>query len=99
MEQEQELLIEAEPVTIEMEPAATGGKCEHGNYICAGESAARHCSGCNPDANADRVHSMAMNRKKPACRIYGEGSTLSAADFLDQPIGTRLAETAGMSWE
>lgn len=75
-------------------------KCEHGNYVVPGETTARHCSGCDPDANADKVHGMAMARRKPAMRIYGEGSTLSAADFLEQSVGARLAhQPQGVTWE
>ena len=92
--------MEQEPVTtLEISEPKRTNKCEHGQYICAGETIARYCSGCNPDANADKVHGMAMARQKPSCRIYGEGSTLSAADFLEQSIGARLAATAGMEWD
>ena len=96
---ENELLEQEPTTTLEISEPQRTNKCEHGQYICAGETIARYCSGCNPDANADKVHGMAMARKKPACRIYGECSTLSAADFLEQPIGARLAATAGMQWE
>lgn len=77
------------PLELTLEAPLTGQKCAHGVRISPGDSIARYCSICNP--HHDRVLALAMARKKPPSRVYGDEKTLDVEDFLLQPVGTRLA--------
>ena len=64
-------------------------KCEHGVYK-GQQPTAVFCGLCNPDANSDRPLRLAMARRKPANRIYGEPRTLDTAAFIEQNPGVRM---------
>lgn len=78
-EEEQKELLE------ELEAIAAGEKCEHGVRIAKGDSFARYCSGCNPQS------SRILAPRKHVPEVRHEERELDAAEFVDLPVGERIA--------
>lgn len=61
-------------------------KCEHGNYVCSGDTTSRYCTGCNP--NSGRI--IGKVRRKHIADTEAEHE-LDAADYLLLDGNDRIA--------
>jgi hypothetical protein len=64
-------------------------KCDHGNYIPAGETKAIYCTGCN-QGPADRPLRLSMSRPRLPMTIDRPEPVLDAIDFMEQAPSARL---------